>query len=184
MIKYILDAESGSLITEPPEDNENPFFAVMSTAELRECGESVPYRKDILHSLGSIRYCKADAFKDCVVGTLRIPQKSSEHSPQLTFGFYLTAGSLLFIEDEGELKPWVEKHINTLRSVTTPDRLLLYFLEQMTENDVLYLSHIEAETDKMRRKFPAAPMRIFSFHLQNTGGKCRNSTRIMSSLRT
>ena len=35
------------------------FFAVMSTAEFREKKEQFAYHKEMLHSLGSIRYCKA-----------------------------------------------------------------------------------------------------------------------------
>ena len=36
------------------------FFVVMSTAEFRERKEEFVYHKEMLHSLGSIRYCKAE----------------------------------------------------------------------------------------------------------------------------
>ena len=39
------------------------LFAVMSTAEFRERKEEFAYQKEMLHSLGSIRYCKAELFK-------------------------------------------------------------------------------------------------------------------------
>lgn len=32
----------------------------------------------MLHSLGSIRYCKAELFKECILGTIRLPQKNEQ----------------------------------------------------------------------------------------------------------
>ena len=121
----------------------------MSTAEFHECKDQLPYDKELLHCLGSIRYCKAEVFKNCIIGTLRLPQKSQQRSPLLSFGFYLTGQSLLFVEDVGDLKLWVDKRIGMLQELNSPAQLLLQFMEQMIEDDVLYLSHIEAETEKM-----------------------------------
>ena len=63
------------------------FFAVMSTAEFREKIEQFAYQKEMLHSLGSIRYCKAELYKDCIIGTIRLPQKNEQKKAQLSFGF-------------------------------------------------------------------------------------------------
>lgn len=54
------------------------LFAVMSTAEFRERKEEFAYKKEMLHSLGSIRYCKAELFKECILGTIRLPQKNEQ----------------------------------------------------------------------------------------------------------
>ena len=35
------------------------------------------------------------------------------------------------------------------QELNSPAQLLLQFMEQMIEDDVLYLSHIESETEKM-----------------------------------
>ena len=43
------------------------LFAVMSTAEFRERKDEFAYKKEMLHSLGSIRYCKAELFKECIL---------------------------------------------------------------------------------------------------------------------
>ena len=85
------------------------LFAVMSTAEFRERREQFAYQKEMLHSLGSIRYCKAELFKDCILGTIRLPQKNEQKKAQLSFGFYLTGGKVFFVEDDGKLKAWIEK---------------------------------------------------------------------------
>ena len=151
---YFIDSKDGSLQATQNCGDIKPFFTVMSTAEFHECKEQLPYYKELLHCLGSIRYCKAEVFKNCIIGTLRLPQKSEQRSPQLSFGFYLTGQSLLFVEDVGDLKSWVDKRIDMLQELNSPAQLLLQFMEQMIEDDVLYLSHIESETEKINRHSP------------------------------
>ena len=128
------------------------FFAVMSTAEFRERKEEFVYHKEMLHSLGSIRYCKAELFKDCILGTIRLPQKNEQKKAQLSFGFYLTGRKVLFVEDEGKLKAWIEKQTEMFRDVDTPKQLLLRIMEHMIEEDTLYFSHMESELDKLEEE--------------------------------
>ena len=128
------------------------FFAVMSTAEFRERKEEFVYHKEMLHSLGSIRYCKAELFKDCILGTIRLPQKNEQKKAQLSFGFYLTGRKVLFVEDEGKLKAWIENQTEMFRDVDTPKQLLLRIMEHMIEEDTLYFSHMESELDKLEEE--------------------------------
>ena len=102
-MQYFSDSKDGSLQADQNGGDKKPFFTVMSTAEFHECKEQLPYYKELLHCLGSIRYCKAEVFKNCIIGTLRLPQKSEQRSPQLSFAFYLTGQSLLFVEDVGDI---------------------------------------------------------------------------------
>ena len=55
----------------------------------------------------------------------------------------------MFVEDAGDLKPWVEKQMSTLQELCNPAQLLLQFMQRMIEDDVLYLSHIETKIEKM-----------------------------------
>ena len=128
------------------------FFAVMSTAEFRERKEEFAYQKEMLHSLGSIRYCKAELFKDCILGTIRLPQKNEQKKAQLSFGFYLTGRQVFFVEDEGKLKTWIEKQTEMIQEADTPKQLLLRIMEHMIEEDTLYFSHMESELDKLEEE--------------------------------
>ena len=128
------------------------FFAVMSTTEFREKKEQFTYHKEMLHSLGSIRYCKAELFKDCVLGTIRLPQKNEQKKAQLSFGFYLTGRKVFFIEDEGKLKAWIDKQTEMFQEFDTPKQLLLRIMEHMIEEDTLYFSHMESELDKLEEE--------------------------------
>ena len=148
-MQYFINSKDGSLQAVQNCGDKKPFFTFMSTAEFHKCKEQLPYYKELLHCLGSIRYCKAEVFKNCIIGTLRLPQKSEQRSPQLSFSFYLTGQSLLFVEDVGNLKLFVEKRISMFQELNSPAQLLLQFMEQMIEDDILYLSHIESETEKM-----------------------------------
>ena len=96
-MQYFINSKDGSLQAAQNCGDKKPFFTFMSTAEFHKCKEQLPYYKELLHCLGSIRYCKAEVFKNCIIGTLRLPQKSEQRSPQLSFSFYLTGQSLLFL---------------------------------------------------------------------------------------
>ena len=139
------------------------LFAVMSTAEFRERREQFAYQKEMLHSLGSIRYCKAELFKDCILGTIRLPQKNEQKKAQLSFGFYLTGGKVFFVEDEGKLKAWIEKQTEMFQEVDTPKQLLLRIMEHMIEEDTLYFSHMESELDKLEEEISGGAGRNNNF---------------------
>ncbi len=154
-MQYFIDSKDGSLQIAQNCGGKKPFFTVMSAAELHGCEEQLMYYKEFRHCLRAIRYCKAEVFKNCIIGTLRLPQKNEQRLPQLSFGFYLTGQSLIFVEDAGDLKLWVDKRISMIQEVNSPSQLLLQFMEQMIEDDVLYLSHIESETEKMEENISA-----------------------------
>lgn len=130
----------------------SPFLTVMSTAEFRERKEQFTYHKEMLHSLGSIRYCKAEMYKDCILGTIRLPQKNEQRKAQLSFGFYFTVDKLFIIEDEGKIKKWIEKGTEVFREADTPGQLMLHIMEHMIEEDMMYFSHIEALLDELEEE--------------------------------
>ena len=139
------------------------FFAVMSTAEFREKIEQFAYQKEMLHSLGSIRYCKAELYKDCIIGTIRLPEKNEQKKAQLSFGFYLIGRKVFFVEDEGKLKAWIEKQTEMFQEVDTPKQLLLRIMEHMIEEDTLYFSHMESELDKLEEEISGGAGRNNNF---------------------
>ena len=124
-------------------------LTIMQEDEFRELKKDFPHDKEFLHSIGSIRYCKAEVFRDCILGTLRIPEKNEKRTPQIACGFYLTDKELFLIECSGDLKHWVAKKEDQLQDLKTPDQFLLQMMELMIENDIPYLLHLEKEIEKM-----------------------------------
>ena len=128
------------------------FFTIMSTEKFREQKEQFAYHKEMLHSMSSIRYCKAEIFRDCMTGTIRLPQKNDHKKVQLAFGFYLTGDRIYFIEDEGKLKPWIEKRVEIFRRADTPAQLMRQMMEYMIEEDSMFFSHMESIVDQLEEK--------------------------------
>lgn len=142
-------SKDGKMFTLAAAEGKKPILTILKMDEFRNHKSSIPRYQELLHSLGSIRYCKVEMFQDIILGTLRIPQKSEHRQPLLAFGFYMTETELLFIEDTGDLMRWVEKQAEHLTDLDFPDQLLLQIMELMIENDTLYFSHFEKEFEKM-----------------------------------
>lgn len=146
MTEYTLNT-SGAIV--PAKSGAEPILVTMPADEFREKKGDFAFHKDMLHSLGSIRYCKAELYKGRIIGTLRVPRKEAQRAPELSFGFCLTAGTLYIIEDKGEYKTLISRLIKHSSGVERPSQLLLRLLELLTENDVPYMMHIEAELERM-----------------------------------
>lgn len=131
---------------------DTSFFTIMSTEKFREQKEQFAYHKEMLHSMSSIRYCKAEIFRDCMTGTIRLPQKNDHKKVQLAFGFYLKGDRIYFIEDEGKLKPWIEKRVEIFRRADTPAQLMQQMMEYMIEEDSMFFSHMESVVDQLEEK--------------------------------
>ena len=127
---------------------DKPFLAIMTVQQLHDCKEQIPYYKELLHSLGSIRYCKGQIYKDCIIGTFMQANKYDNKSNQIAFGFYLSESSLLLIEDVGDLKAYIEKKFEYFENIAKPSEVLLNIMQSMIEDDVLYLSHVESQLEK------------------------------------
>ena len=66
------------------------FLTILREDEFRELKKVFPHDNELLHSIRSIRYCKAEVFRDCILGTLRVPEKNEIRTPHVVCGFYLT----------------------------------------------------------------------------------------------
>lgn len=148
MIQYTRNTEKGDLSI-IANTNDKPFLVIMNTDEYRTLKDEYKHSKELLHSLSSVRLCKAEIFDDCIIGTIRVPQKSLQRTALFSFGFYLNEQSLVLIDAENRLKSWIEKHSKLFGESNTPARLFLQILEQMIDDDVLYLSHIETKIFEM-----------------------------------
>lgn len=149
MTEYVLDS-AGSLT--PKKGAGEPFLVTMTTQEFRTGRNNYPFYREMQHSLGSIRYCKAEAYRDCVVGTLRVPKKSSESLPAVSLGFCLTQRTLFILTEQGELKGHIQQLAGRALSLSSPSQLLLELLEELIKDDVLYISHIEHEIELMEEQ--------------------------------
>lgn len=125
------------------------FLTIVQEDELCELKKDFPHDNELLHSIRSIRYCKAEVYQDCILGTLRVPEKNEKRTSQISCGFYMTDKELYLIECNGDMKHWIEKKEEQFQQLKSPDQFLLKMMEVMIENDLLYLLHLEKEIEKL-----------------------------------
>lgn len=130
---------------------DRALFQIMSREEFNnKYGERFSGCRELAESLESMRYCKAEVFKDCITGIIRLPKKNDLYrDAQLTFGFCLTASEIVFIENSGEIRTWIETQAEILGDSFTPGQLLLQVMGNMISDDILYLSHIEEQAEML-----------------------------------
>ena len=130
---------------------DGALFKIMSREEFNsKYGERFSGCRELAESLKSMRYCKAEVFRDCITGMIRLPKKNDLYrDARLTFGFCLTASKIIFIENTGEIGPWIEKQAEILGDGFTPGQLLLQVMGNMISDDILYLSHIEEQAEML-----------------------------------
>ena len=100
MTEYVYNDANGTLASVKHGEGRT-LFKLITADEFRAMKESFPHHKEMLRSLGSVRYCKAEPYRDHIWGTLRIPNKNEARLPQVCLLFYMTAQELIFIEDSG-----------------------------------------------------------------------------------
>ena len=161
MIGYDMDPTGGGLCPAPHGQEAQALLCITTPGELREGGGGLPHDRELLHGLGSARYCKAEQGRGGVMGTIRVPQKSGRRAQRLSFDFYLTEKTLYCIGDAGQLRQWVEKQAGHLHDLHTPDRLLLQLMGRLIEDDILYLSHVERELECLEEQLPRSVQRDF-----------------------
>lgn len=87
MTEYTINS-TGAVV--PAKGGTQSILITMTADEFRENKADFPFHREMLHSLGSIRYCKAELYKNCIIGTMRVPRKEAQRAPELCFGFCLT----------------------------------------------------------------------------------------------
>ena len=122
-----------------------PVCLVLDGETFRQQKDRFPHSKELLHSLGSIRYCKGELYKDCALGMIRVPQKSAQRTPEFTFAFLLTAESLVLIEETGNIKACLDKQGDGAK----PGEILFQLLEDFIADDIFYLAHLEKELEDL-----------------------------------
>lgn len=162
MTEYSL-RESGTLA--PAKEGRAAVLAVMSSEEFRQNDANCPFRKEMQHNLGSIRYCKADLYKNFIFGTVRVPKKEAQRTPELTFAFALTKDKLYLVENTGELRTLVSRLVKHSTDIKGPQQVLLDLFELMIENDVPYLAHMESEVTRMEDEISSGAQNDFFLRL-------------------
>ena len=137
MTEYIRTEKNGGTLLSAENNASSPILTIMTAEEFAERKNEFLHVKDVLHGKGAARYCKADVFANCIWGTVRIPNKSDDTKPPVSFLFYLVDNKLVLIEDVGNIKQWIKVQAEKLCDFNSSDTLLFRINESSFENDLM-----------------------------------------------
>ena len=139
-------------------EKEYARIILMNREEFRCLEGGYPYKKNLLRSLEAIRYCKAETFRDCIQGIMKIPRLGGRNHKVAEFGFYLHKDRLYLIEEENELKSVIEKIRQDVFEGCTLHEVLLLLFNFLIDEDILHLQRIEEQLehieDTVMKKIP------------------------------
>ena len=122
---------------------------VLSLKEFQMLQEALPYKQNLFFSMQSVQYCKIEIFGECIQGTMHVPKGKKNDITTYKFGFYLWEDVLYLIGCEELLEGIIVKIQENLSSEYSAKQLLLYFMEELVKDDVLYLQEQEAALAKV-----------------------------------
>ena len=119
------------------------FLTILREDEFRELKKVFPHDNELLRSIRSIRYCKAEVFLDCILGNLASTGKMKYIT--LTCCLWILPWQIKNFFNWGtvEIETLDKKKEEEFQELKSLDQFLLKMMELMIENDLLYLLHLE-----------------------------------------
>ncbi|MDD2959899.1 MAG: CorA family divalent cation transporter [Lachnospiraceae bacterium] len=125
-------------------EKESANILLMTKAELMDWDAPIRYRKNLISSIGEVKYCKLDRMKGCLQGSMLIPE-GIEQEGKVHFGFYADDTRLVFIEEEKVVEKLLGKIAQHSYEAGSLRELLLVIFETIVEDDVLNIQKIEGQ---------------------------------------
>ncbi len=154
MMTSWLDA-AGTWAQGPAPEQAVCELLVLSAPEFAALEAPLPRKAAFCRGLQTIQYCKAEPFRECIFGTVRVPRHlAGKGGGPLRFGFYLMGRRLFLVAEEGEtrLGPLAEQCFAAVLDPPTPAGLLLVLLELLTAGDAAVLQHLEERLGKLEEE--------------------------------
>ncbi|MDO5396398.1 MAG: CorA family divalent cation transporter [bacterium] len=132
----------------------------------------------LMENLKSIQYCKVEMLRNCIIGTLLIPDKDNLTDGEFGLGFYIHKNHLVFIDDTMKMKAVLENLPEIKSPENTPAaRFFLEFLEYIVKDDVIFLQKYEDKLVAIEEEL--LDNDIDDFHREIL--KCRREILVLNS---
>lgn len=146
MTEFFLNTAEGKICREKNEEADSVIW-ILNREEFKALEGGYPYKKSLVQSFSSLRYCKAELYGGCVQGVMKIPYEKNEKTG-FEFGFYMIKGKLIFIDESGKIQGIVEKISKNVSKGFNIDNMLSAVFEAVIENDLVSLLKIEDRFSK------------------------------------
>lgn len=105
MMRYFFDRKLRAAKEREEQEPGSLEIFLVTEQELRSRGGTGVRHEGLLRSMESLRYCKAETFGDCAVGTLSAPDRDHPAGKRREFGYCLTKERCVLVDNEGWLSP-------------------------------------------------------------------------------
>lgn len=141
-MRYLLNNNITTIHEEIPDGVQG--IEILSLEEFKNKEETHLHRRQFLHNVENIRYCKTETYGDCIFGTLSIPVKHHLLEEKQAFSFYIEKNRIYFIDSGKTVHSMIEKMKDIQYGEhTSVLGFFIVFLEFLIRDDVLYLQTVE-----------------------------------------
>lgn len=144
-MKYRISGDLEPLLDRDLPLRSGAYIDVLTTEEMQSRDLSkVPHIDALRHNLSPIRFCKAEEFDSCIIGTLKIPIKPDVTEKFLSLTYLMQPHRLVFITDKSLLDALVTQ-VTQMKVIKTDSvgNFFSEFLMQCIHDDVSYLTSLE-----------------------------------------
>lgn len=155
MTEYVFNTIKGNFFRKSKEETASAHRANKKILLSSQEEFNLQYKNDtqmteLLSAVSNIKYCRADAFTDCIAGTIKAPDCLFEEKGGLCFAFCITSDEILFVSDNTEslenILGEMEKHILGKSSLI---KFFLIVLEHIIGSDTIFLQKTEDELSRL-----------------------------------
>lgn len=152
MEEYCLNEEGLHRCKGNKEEKYCSGIFLVTLEEFKNLDENMPHKRNMLHSMSSIRFCKVDTYKGCAQGTLIIPPKGRKATEPFTMGFYMYESKLYLIGDIEKLKGYLKKTKEDLAEDCSLNEFFILWFSSLIDEDSLWLQKIEENMERLEEK--------------------------------
>lgn len=168
---YLLNSSMKPLDDSYQKKEGDTLVSVVTEEECARLHGRLPFYPVLARNMKhhNIQYCKAEMLKDCIVGTLLVPDKAALSAHSLSLSFYLEKGLLILVDDTRHM----ERVLSMLREaqLLSSKSTAVFFcrlLEFLISDDGLFLQNLEQTmADLEDRILQAVPDNINSAIITN-----------------
>lgn len=142
---FARSSETGALCPADGPDKDAERVLLLTLEEFLKLSDPLPHRRILRQSMSPVLYCKIEAFRDGMLGTMRVPGETAGTRAPLCFGFYLRGNRLYLIAEPGVLDGLLGQLCAGDHGSGSLREVLLRLFDLLISDDVVQLLALEEQ---------------------------------------